>query len=503
MRLPSPRTTLAALAATLVFAAVATVPARAGGRAVPEVAGGSPRATDDVLARMDWPAATDALTTSLATLLRIRSVNPPGDEALAVDFLARELSAAGITNEVVPLADGRSSLIARLPGNGTDKPLCLLSHVDVVPAEAERWAVAPFSGEVKDGYLWGRGALDMKGMTALELRTMIELHRLGAPLRRDIILLAVADEEVDSKGIDALLPLWDRIGCSHVVNEGGYGLDGLFFPGQTFHAISVAEKGAVWMKMIASGEPGHGSTPVAGRAPEKLTRALQKLATRKDVVHWSDALLESFRRVGAEHGGVEGAILQSPGLVKSLVKPKLMANPATHAALTNTVNVTGFFGGKAPNVVPSEVGAVLDCRILPGQTADALVQELTALVDDPAVRFEITSTTHANGSPWDDPFFAALAARAVEGQAHAVAGPVVSVGYTDSQALRPLGVHAYGYVPFVIDPKLLGTTHGDDERVPVDQLQPGLRRLMAAVLDVSLDVPAGARPPVPHPAGPR
>ncbi len=482
---------------SLILVLSATFPdahaAAPAGRALPVDTGGQEVATDLVLDSVDWPAATTELTTRLAELLRIPSVNPPGDEALAVAWLDQWLSGEGIATEVIPLSEGRSSLIARLPGSGAEKPLCLLSHVDVVPAEAERWTVPAFSGEIKDGYLWGRGALDMKGMTALEAMTMVQLKRLAVPLRREVILLAVADEEVDSKGVESIVSMWERVGCSHVVNEGGYGLDGLFFEGQTFHAISVAEKGAVWMRMIASGQPGHGSTPVAGRAPEHLSNALAKLAQRKDVVHWSPALMESFRRVGKEHGGVSGAILGSPLLVKLLVRGRLMANPATHAALTNTVNVTGFFGGKAPNVVPSEVGAVLDCRILPGATVEALLAELTALVDDPSIRFEVTSQTNANGSPWDDPFFQALAARAVEGQEHAVAGPVVSVGYTDSQALRPLGVHAYGYVPFVIDPKLLGTTHGDDERVPVSELAPGLRRLMGAVLDVSL-AEGGGRP---------
>ncbi len=489
----------------MVLSLFLTIPlaAAAPHRALPDDAGGPSRAADAMLDRVDWPAATPELTTLLSDLLKIRSVNPPGDETKAVEFLEGVLAKEGIATERVPLSDGRSSLIARLPGSGADKPICLLSHVDVVPVEPTRWSVDPFAGVVKDGFLYGRGALDMKGMTALETMTMLQLHRLGVPLRREVILLAVADEEVDSQGMDSVVKLWDRVGCSHVVNEGGYGLEGLFFPGQTFHAISVAEKGAVWIRMIASGKPGHGSTPIAGRAPEHLTRALERLATRKDKVTWSPALLEAFRRVGAEHGGVAGAILQSPGLLKLLVKPKLLANPATHAALTDTVNVTGFFGGNAPNVVPSEVGAVLDCRILPGHTVDALLAELTALVDDPAVRFEVTSSTNANGSPWDDPFFAALAARAVEGQEHAVAGPVVSVGYTDSQALRPLGVHAYGYVPFVIAPELLGTTHGDDERVPVSELAPGLRRLMGAVLDVSLDVTAGPRPLVPNNPGPR
>lgn len=460
-------------------------PAHAG-RVLPSDNSSTPNATDAALKAVDWEAAGKETTGLLAELLRVQSINPPGSETPAVELLAAKLRAEGIESEIIEFAPGRGSLVARIPGNGSEKPLCLLSHVDVVPVESQRWSVDPFGGIEKDGFLWGRGALDMKGMTALETMTLIQFKRLGLPLRRDIILLAVADEEVDSGGIDAVIKQWDQIGCSHSINEGGYGLQDLFFEGQVVHAISVAEKGAVWMKMIATGAPGHGSTPVPGRAPEHLSKALAKLATRKDRPDWAPALLETFRRVGKQKGGISGSILQSPGLVKLLVKKRLMSNPPTHAALTDTVNVTGFFGGKQPNVVPSEVGAVLDCRILPGHTAEALVAELVALVDNPAIRFEITSTTNANGSPWEDPFFQAIAERAVEGQDNAVAGPVVSIGYTDSQALRPLGVNAYGYVPFVINGELLSTAHGDDERVPLSEIAPGLRRLMSAVLDVSL-----------------
>lgn len=483
--------------APILFAALFANPASAG-RALPSDASVTPSATDAALKALDWEAVGKETTTLLADLLRVPSINPPGSETPAVEFLAARLLAEGIESKIVEFAPGRGSLIARIPGNGTEKPLCLLSHVDVVPVEKERWSVDPFGGEIKDGFLWGRGVLDMKGMTALETMTLIQLKRLGVPLRRDIILLAVADEEVDSGGIDAIVKIWNEVDCSHSINEGGYGLQDIFLEGQVLHAISVAEKGAVWMKMIASGPPGHGSTPVPGRAPEHLSNALAKLAERKDKVVWAPALLESFRRMGKEKGGMTGAILQSPGLFKLLLKGRLMKNPVMHAALTNTVNVTGFFGGEQPNVVPSEVGAILDCRILPGHTAESLVAELTALVDDPAIRFEITSSTNANESPWEDRFFAALAERAVEGQEHAVAGPVVSVGYTDSQALRPLGVKAYGYVPFVINAELLATTHGDDERVPVSEIVPGLRRLMSAVLDVSM-VQTGAPTPSPLP----
>src|SRR5205823_6200396 len=157
---------------------------------------------------------------------------------LGAEYLARILSAEGIESEIVEFAPGRGSLIARLPasGEGKQKPLCLLSHVDVVPAEADRWPkdTQPFSGAIdKEGTIWGRGALDMKGMGILELMTMIWIHRLKVPLDRELILLAVADEEVDSRGVKEMIKIWDRIGCSEVVNEGGMGIRNLLFEGQT------------------------------------------------------------------------------------------------------------------------------------------------------------------------------------------------------------------------------------------------------------------------------
>jgi acetylornithine deacetylase/succinyl-diaminopimelate desuccinylase-like protein len=164
----------------------------------------------------------------------------------------------------------------------------------------------------------------------------------------------------------------------------------------------------------------------------------------------------------------------------------LLDKPPTRAVLTNTVNVTGFGGAQKPNVVPSETWAVLDCRTLPGQDPAELIAELGALVDDPQVRFEVMSTSQGSISPVDDPFFRALAAAAVEGRDDAVAGPVLSVGYTDSNALRPLGVRAYGFVPVVVDAERLGTMHGDDERIRLTDIRDGLRVLLTAVATVSL-----------------
>lgn len=467
------------------------------------------------LPAIDWKAAGEESAAILAGYLQVDTQNPPGNESDGVRYLGAILDKEGIPWEMSEYAPQRGSLIARLKGSGKDRPLCLLSHVDVVTAEPPRWSRPPLSGVIEDGYVWGRGALDMKGMGVTELLTMVWLKRLNVPLNRDIILLAVADEEVDGAGVDHIAKQWDSIACSQLVNEGGLGIKDLFFKGQTVFAISNAEKGAMWVTMVATGAPGHGSTPTPGRAPEHLQRALARLAERKDVVIWDDALMETFRRVGKQHGGISGSILQSPGLVKLLVKPKLMAGPPTHAALTNTVNVTGFGGAMKPNVVPSEVWAVLDIRILPGTKPDAILAELTALVNDPAVRFDVLSATEGSRSPYEDSFFNALATRAVAGRNDAAAGPVMSIGYTDSNALRPLGVHAYGFVPFEVEGADLGTMHGDNERVSIANLENGLKILLGAVMDVSVSAPppssghvaptppTSASPPTPPPARPQ
>lgn len=444
-----------------------------------------PFASAAPLPTLDWNALGDQTAELLSRYLQVDTRNPPGNEMAGVRFLAAELEKAGIASTVVDLGDERGSLIARLPGSGQQKPLCLLSHIDVVTVEESRWTVPPLGGLVKDGYVWGRGALDMKGMGALELMTLLQLQELGAPLTRDVVLLAVADEEIDGRGIASLIERWSEIGCSEMVNEGGLGLKDALFDGQTLYSISVAEKGSVWLRMVASGEPGHGSTPVPGRAPERLVKALEKLAARKDVVLWDEAMMETMRRAGKHKGGLVGSIYQSQGLFKLLAKKKLLEKPPTRAIFTDTVNVTGFAGAQEPNVVPSEVSATLDCRIVPGHSPEQIIAELNGIVADPNVRFEVISASVGSRSPWDNPFFAALAARAVEGRADAVAGPILSPGYTDSNAVRPLGVNAYGFVPFELDLVEFARFHGDDERVSVENLRNGLRILFSAVWDVS------------------
>jgi acetylornithine deacetylase/succinyl-diaminopimelate desuccinylase-like protein len=445
----------------------------------------------DLERSIDWDAAGKEAADVLSGYLKIETTNPPGNETDGATYLADVLKKEGIDSEILEFAPRRGSLVARLYGTGKAPPLCLLSHIDVVPAEAKHWPEdrQPYSGFIDDkGVVWGRGALDMKGMGIAELMTLIWLHRKGVELTRDIILLAVADEEVASGGIlDLVEHHWGEIGCTEVVNEGGIGLKDLFFSGQTVFTISTGEKGILWLRMTAHGMPGHGSTPRPGQAPDRLLKAIAAIEKRRPGPNYHPSFFELLANIAENKGGAAGFVLARPPLVRLFLRGKLMDNPLTRAALTNTVNLTGLEGSISPNVVPSEAVAVLDCRLVPGTKPEDVLAEIKSLVgDDPSISYEIVSKKEANESPRDDPFFRALARNAVADRKDAAAGPVISVGYTDSLAVRPLGVHAYGFVPFEVTREEAATMHGDNERVSTENLARAVRVLFASVLEVSL-----------------
>jgi acetylornithine deacetylase/succinyl-diaminopimelate desuccinylase-like protein len=440
---------------------------------------------------IDWAKAGEEAVTVLQGYLRLDTTNPPGNETAGAEYLKAELAKDGLESEIHEFAPGRGSLVARLKAskpNG-EKPLCLLSHIDVVPAETDTWPedAKPLSGALKDDAVWGRGALDMKGMGTLELQTFRWLARKKVPLLRDVILLAVADEEVAEGGMKLVTgKLWADIDCGHLINEGGMGVKGLLTEGQTTFAISVGEKGVLWLRVTASGEAGHGSTPTDTRAPTRLVQALEKLAARQPKPRIQPAMYELLRRTGEKNGGFSGFVMQRPALVDAFALKKLLAKPPTRAGVTDTCQVTGFDGkGSAPNVIPSSTSAILDCRLLPGTTPDALEKELTELTKGvEGITLERILAFEAAVSEVDDPFFDALARNAVRGRTDAVAGPVVSPGFTDSILARGKGTRAYGFVPFEVTPEELATFHGKNERVPVKSVHRGLEVLYRSVVDV-------------------
>ncbi len=437
----------------------------------------------------DWKAAGDETIEILRRYLRVDTTNPPGNELAGAEFLAAILKREGIPYEIVESTPGRGNVIAELRGSGEQKPLCLLSHIDVVTADAEKWTPGkgPLSATLDEhGMIWGRGALDMKGLGALELMTMVLLKRHDVPLKRSVFLLALADEENGGSGMRFVAEeRWGDIGCSHVLNEGGIGIKDLFVPGQTAYAISVGEKGAFWIKMTAHGDAGHGSTPTPGRAPDRLLRALGRIRARPIEPVIPPSLYDLAARAGDDAGGLTGFVLERPVLIRAFALGKLLASPEASATLMDTISVTGFEGRRAPNVVPSEVSAILDCRLLPGTRPVDFFTRLRELVADPKVTFEAIQISSPSESTWPDPLFDALVRESIDGRANVVAGPAISPGITDSRFLREKGVRAYGLVPFEVTRAELKGVHGHDERVSAENVRRGLRVIFRTVVDVA------------------
>ena len=439
--------------------------------------------------KIDWQVAQLEAVGRLAEYITVDTRNPPGNEDRGVAFLSSVLDQEGIEYRTVPLSEGRSSLIARVKGVGADTPLCLMHHIDTVGFDEARWtntyAHGPLSGAQSEGYVWGRGALDSKGLGAIELMTLVWLTRLKVPLLRDVVMIATADEEIDNLGAIQLAKMWDEIGCSHLINEGGLGVVDAMFEGQAVHAISTGEKGILWVDMHAEGEGGHGSTIEPEEAPARLHQAMKAIAKYKPKYELDPDIRLMLRAIGEHKGGFTGSVLKRRFLLRRFAWGRLKKDPTISATMSDTVHLTRLTTGEhSPNVVPEKATATYDCRLLPGTTPEEHLDRLKRLTRKvEGISFDVLHDGLSNRSPSDDDLFATMAHYAVEDRPNAVAGPFLSVGYTDSLLLRPVGVKAYGYVPFEVSSEVAATMHGPDERVPVEQIREGLRRLFSMVVD--------------------
>ncbi len=411
--------------------------------------------------------------------LRIDTSNPPGNESRAVDFLSALFAAEDIACETVESAPGRGNLFARLgPSHGG---ICLLNHTDVVPVERAFWDVDPFGGELLDGAIWGRGALDMKGMGVLELVTLFLLKRQGVPLRRSVTFLAAADEEAGSEfGVSWLAenrPDW--LDTELVINEGAYGL-AIESPRNTqVFQVAPTEKVPFWLKLTVRGRPGHGSVPHGDNCAEHLVAALARVAEWQQqprIFPVMRANIEGMRSAGLLQKGNDAAVLMAA-----------RRSPALRARLANTVSLTTISTGIKVNVIPAEATATLDCRLLPDVDPDSFLAELRHVIADDRVSIEVLNSFAGAESGMDTEFVRVVqdvVAELAEG-AHVV--PEMTSGFTDSRIYRVKGIPAYGFVPCLIPPDELAGIHGNNERISVDNLRLGLqvlyevvRRLVAA-----------------------
>jgi acetylornithine deacetylase/succinyl-diaminopimelate desuccinylase-like protein len=426
----------------------------------------------------------------LAGLVKIDTSNPPGNEIEAARYIKGLLDREGIASTIVESAPGRASLIARLKGSGARKPLMLMGHLDVVGVERSKWTVDPFAATVKDGYLYGRGALDDKGMDAANLAVFLKLHRDKVPLDRDVILLAEAGEEGTSEfGIDYLVAShWDKIDCEYALNEGGtFNVLG----GKLQYAgVQTTEKVPRGLRVVARGTSGHGSMPRLDNAVTHLAAAVAKIGAWQPQMRLNETTREFFARLAAISTPEQAALLghlEDPAVQEKLRATSILYNSMLRTSVVPTI----IKGGFRENVIPAEAEAILDVRALPDEDIDSLVATLRTLVNDPAV--EITRRTEgqrrpaAPASSIHNEMFAALERAQKRVFPEAITVPLMQTGATDGAQLRAKGVQTYG-IAIPTDDEDLHRMHGNDERVSLDALGRFTDYLYAAVVDV-----AGAR----------
>jgi acetylornithine deacetylase/succinyl-diaminopimelate desuccinylase-like protein len=429
----------------------------------------------------DWNRVGDESVALLSEYLRIDTTNPPGNEARGAEFFARLLRREGIESRVFESSPGRASLYARLKGSGRKRALILLNHIDVVPADRRFWTVDVFSGEVRDGYIYGRGALDMKSLGAAQLMTLILLKRAGVALDRDVIFLATADEEAGGReGAGWFVRnRWELIrDAEFLLTEGSNNF--LLGDRVVYYGIGATEKTPCWLRLTAKGTPGHGSVPLRNSAPSRLVRALGKLEAYQTQLKVTPAVARYFRELAQLQQDLEsrraysdiGAALGDPRIASII-----LSQPQNAALLRNTIQPTVVRIGSKTNVIDPIATAEIDCRLLPGERPEDFVAEIKRVIDDPMIEVETILAFGATESPIDTELHRVITetVRASDASARFVHG--VLAGFTDSHFFRDKGIVSYGFSPFLIPASDFAGVHGNDERIPAAAYRDGVRLL--------------------------
>lgn len=443
----------------------------------------------------DWPAAHTETLAHLQAMLRMNTVNPPGDELRVAQHLETTLKGAGIETQLFEPTPGRGTLVARLRGDGTREPVLLMAHMDTVGVEAEHWSVDPFGGVVQGGYAYGRGAIDDKGMLAVNLVTMLLLKRhvidAGGTLARDVIFVANSDEEGSGEwGMGWLLRHHPAlIRAEFALNEGGRVR---VVNGRPLYvALQNTEKVPHVVTLTARGPGGHASIPLADNAVLRLGRALARLSAYREPVQMNATTREFFAELGRVWPRRDERLAMCDVATTSTRRVQRGARileriPVFDAVLRNGISATMVQGGIRSNVIPTEAVATLNVRTLPGQSIDGVVRRLARVIDDPLVTLVVAQRgDDAPASDFTSPLFVALreSVRSLDPTLAVV--PYMSTGATDSARLRAVGIQAIGVLPFPMDQDDEDRMHGNDERVPLASLEFGLRLVYGAMYRVA------------------
>ena len=428
---------------------------------------------------IDWDRSGEEAALLLSGYLKLKSVNPPGDEHATAEYLAALLRERGIESTIHTSATNRANLLARLPGNGSKRPILLYNHMDVVEADPQRWSRDPFGGEIRDGYVWGRGAIDMKGMGIMQLLALDLLRRHNPERSRDVIFLAAADEEEGGRqGAKWMIDThWPEIDAEYVWDEGGFGLRDLFGPAPVF-TVAVAEKKELWLRLTAHGEPGLSSVPRQDNAANILMHALNRvniLDAKYELNPVTRQMFAAISRVMPFPASYLLSHLQNPLLFR-LMQGKLAATPTIASMLKDTLSITVLRAGAKENVVPDRAEATLDVRLLPEHDPQVFLAGLTQLIDDERVEIEVIQAPQA-GSITDvnSEFYRTLVGVIHRLVPESVCAPLLTPGTTDSCFFRHKGINCYGLIPAVLTPSELERMHGIDERISLENLQLGTR----------------------------
>ncbi|MBM4255334.1 MAG: M20/M25/M40 family metallo-hydrolase [Deltaproteobacteria bacterium] len=429
--------------------------------------------------QVDWPVVEQEAGELLSRYVRIDTTNPPGNETAAALFWKEVLAKEGLDAQVFESQPGRGIVYARLKGGGEKKALILLHHLDVVPAVKSDWEIDPFAGEIKDGYVHGRGAIDCKGVAVTQFMALALLKRLGVPLKRDIIFLGTADEEAGGRNGAG----WfvenhaDLIADAEFLLTEGGGIR--VHNGQRSYNIDIAEKAPCWIQLEAQGAAGHGSMPLPETAVTRLIRALERIRLHETPLKVTPAVQAYFSALAEREDPIKAE--QYRNLEQSLADPtfreEFTKNPAHNALVRNTISPTVLEGSNKTNVIPSHARAQLDCRLLPGEDPQQFVTILEKVVGDPEVRFSILLNFPPLASGVETDLYRAIRTVAEKYDPQAPVVPAVLGGFTDAHYFRRKGIVSYGFTGLPLAEDDTRRVHGTNERIPLASLRQGVQVL--------------------------
>ena len=432
---------------------------------------------------IDWDALARESQTVLADYLRVNTTNPPGNELLGARFLKAILDREGIEAQIldtVEIGPNRASLYARLRGSGSKKAIALVHHIDVVPVNPSSWSVDAFSGTTKDGYIWGRGAIDMKGNGIAQLMAMIALKRSGVPLTRDVVFIGNSDEELGSTGAIIFVQRHPELlrDVEYLITEGADNV--LDSTGKVIYfAVGVAEKRTFWQRLTVNGVPSHGSRPTKQNPVPKLVAALYKISQYESPLRVTPGVDKFFRDIARTFAEPQHTWLSNVrvALENPRAREWILSDVTWNAILRNTISLTGLTGSNKINVIPAVATAEIDVRLLPDQDTAEFMQTLRRIVDDTAVHFTHLGNTKAPlESPIDTDLFRAIERAAHDREPSAFVTTPMETAATDRPTYRKLGITTYGFSPFKIPRvEIQRGMHGNDERLSVDNVGYGVR----------------------------